>query len=99
MVAEWCVSVIQLRIVWFVNKIVKYDYYISVFMLLSCIVDSAADSADAVITPLNIDVESYKKLHEKNLLDELSSHRCADTSSVCQSYETLHGLGLRGSVS
>jgi len=72
---------------------------ISVFMLLSCIIDFAADSADAVITPLNIDVESYKTLHEKNLLDELSSHRCADTLSVCQSYETLHGLGLRGSVS
>ena len=65
------------------NKIVKYDYCISVSMLLSCITDSAADSADAVITPLNIDVESYKKLHEKNLFDELSSlHGCVQTHIV-----------------
>jgi len=40
-------------------------------------VDSAADAGDAV--PLNIDVQSYKKLLEKNLLNDLSSQTCADT--------------------
>ena len=50
--------------------------------------DSAADSTDAVM-PLNIDVQSYKKLHEKNLFNDLSSHGREDTYCQCPCDDTI----------
>ena len=39
--------------------------------------------------PLNIDVQSYKKLHEKNLFNDLSSHGREDTYCQCQCDDTI----------